>query len=611
MNVLGTRLDPEWRLRRARAAIGARVGLLLLALAAAIGPGARPADAGEPARRAEAGAAAWTWTADMIALAARIPVQDAGRVKPLQTYAGYTLLGLDHRRSSADADGRDLSSLAWLLEVLFRPERARRAPCFLVETDEVLDAIRLEHGRRKKRDRYAYDDLAPGRARLSELAAGYLRVESNRRSAVEDGIVALDHAVVVFERLSTLLAFARTELDLGDAPAVRALFPGDGRAGVLEVLARSEDLARLEGPADPHAAIRRAGRRSRPARPPRGAGAAARAPCARERRVRARADPAAELDGAGPPVVRARAHAPRGRRAPGSSRGLGGAPRAAVRDAGGGRPGRRGRVHRRVARVPGVLGGDGARPGRVRQDRARGGARRPRSVPSRRPSLSVRLRHRRARLARVQPVAATRRVGGPPRRARAPGGGHRHSLRPARAPADQHALRDRALHLGPRGGGLPRGRTDRPPRRRARARPGARLARPLRGEQVRGAEGGGHPAAARGGARHEFLARDARHLHRDRVLGRTHRLGDRPRHRARARVRPAPRRRGVPPRGHPHDLRHALLRPALQRRRDDPRRHLGERVVGTVLGLGSEGKRRIDDLPSSSSRSCTRGWAAT
>ena len=41
----------------------------------------------------------------------------------------------------------------------------------------------------------------------------------------------------------------------------------------------------------------------------------------------------------------------------------------------------------------------------------------------------------------------------------------------------------------------------------------------------------------------------------------------------------------------------AGLRAALLGRRHDPRRHLGQRVLGPLLGLGPQGERRADDLP--------------
>ncbi len=228
------------------------LALLCLAFVAGRAVLPSPAVAGEEGRAAKERSEAWRLTPEILEVAARIPVQHGGRVKPLVTFAGYTLLGLDHRRSTADAEGESLSALAWLLEVIFRPERARRIPCFLVESDEVIDAIGLSHAGKKKRDRYAYEDLLPARATLSALALQYLGLESTRRSSVEEGIVALDRGVATFERLAGLLDFARAELDASGSPEVTALFGGRAQVGVLDVLERGPELTRLAGPGDPH-----------------------------------------------------------------------------------------------------------------------------------------------------------------------------------------------------------------------------------------------------------------------------------------------------------------------------------------------------------------------
>jgi len=275
------------------------VGLLpaLVVLAGALHSALRvappPAGADEGARTTEARPPPWRWTSDMQDVAGRIPVQHGGRVKPLVTYAGYTLLGLDHRRACTGADGEELPAVAWLLEVAFRPERARKASCFLVETAEVLDAAGIAHDGKKKRDRYTYEELAPGRARLSALALKYMGLESTQRSAVEEGIVALDRSLGTFERLAGLLDFARAELDPTGAGAVEALFPGRARVGVLDVLERSADLARLAGADDPHAV-------NDPSRPDR-AGPDARIANALRRRVVALAEGSVGLSLLPPP----------------------------------------------------------------------------------------------------------------------------------------------------------------------------------------------------------------------------------------------------------------------------------------------------------------------
>jgi hypothetical protein len=60
-----------------------------------------------------------------------------------------------------------------------------------------------------------------------------------------------------------------------------------------------------------------------------------------------------------------------------------------------------------------------------------------------------------------------------------------------------------------------------------------------------------------------------------------------------------------------HGLRHRVLRHALQLCRHRPRRHLGRPIVGTLLGLGPEGKRRGADRASTPQSSSTRAGAAS
>src|SRR5262249_44032492 len=125
-------LTPESTPQRARRA--ALVALLMTAATAAalaLPPASRRAAAGEPTPATSTTsdlAPAPAWTPAILDAARRIPIQDLGRVKPLDTYAQFTLLRLNHKRSCEGLDGRTLSSIEWLLDVLFRPERARKVP---------------------------------------------------------------------------------------------------------------------------------------------------------------------------------------------------------------------------------------------------------------------------------------------------------------------------------------------------------------------------------------------------------------------------------------------------------------------------------------------------
>ncbi len=274
-------LRPTGRAPRGPRAPGPPPAAVLAPVAHASHP--LPAPAGEggaggaPATTARAPAGPWPQA--VVDLASNLPMQEGGRVMPLDTFAGYTLLKVNHRRSFRTADDRKLSPVEWLLDVLLLPDLARGYECFAVDNDEVLDAIGARHEGKKKRDRYSYDLLvgkdydkaaekageggaarviasaAARRSLLDSLAARYRKIEARDQEAVEAGIVDLSDSVDAFERLVFLLEFGRASLDVGDAPALAVLFGGEKRVSLSHVLAKAGELRQIagaEGGADPH-----------------------------------------------------------------------------------------------------------------------------------------------------------------------------------------------------------------------------------------------------------------------------------------------------------------------------------------------------------------------
>ena len=193
------------------------------------------------------------WSSAALELARTLPVQDGGRVKPLDTYAQFTLLRLNHKRSCQDLEGNTLSSIEWLLDVLFRPELARRYACFTVDSSEVLDSVGLAHEGKKKRDRYAYDDLAEARPRLGRLAERLRGKQGKDRSPVEEGITSLSEDLDTFDALTHTLDFARAELPVDGSAGLAALFGGRRTVPVMAVVDAAAEVRALSGAVDPHA----------------------------------------------------------------------------------------------------------------------------------------------------------------------------------------------------------------------------------------------------------------------------------------------------------------------------------------------------------------------
>jgi ABC-type transport system involved in cytochrome c biogenesis permease subunit len=152
-------------------------------------------------------AAAPAWPADVLDTFAKLPVQDGGRVKPLDTYAQFALLSINGKRSFTTLEGEKRNHLDFMLDALFFPEVARGYEIFLVNTFEVIEAMGVPV-HEKKRDRYSYDELMPGREKLMTLAEGYRQMDMARRSPTEQGIIDLDENVFRFEMLTAYLDFA-------------------------------------------------------------------------------------------------------------------------------------------------------------------------------------------------------------------------------------------------------------------------------------------------------------------------------------------------------------------------------------------------------------------
>ena len=121
------------------------------------------------------------WDPKVLEVAELLPVQDGGRVKPLGTYAGFTMLQL-HGEHSMEVIGQGekgpetirIKPLAWMMDCFFRPELAKELPTFRVDNSEVITAIGLKP--KDRRDRYSYKELEPGLPKLMELKSSYEKI---------------------------------------------------------------------------------------------------------------------------------------------------------------------------------------------------------------------------------------------------------------------------------------------------------------------------------------------------------------------------------------------------------------------------------------------------
>jgi len=181
------------------------------------------------------------WSAEALRLAETLPVQEGGRIKPLSTYAGFTMLSL-HGARSMKISGKDgqkirIKPTAWMLDALFRPALAIQQPTFRIDNSAALEAIGVKT--RGKRDRYSYTDIETGREKLGELAKSYQAIDSKSRDPIQNQIVDLAANLQSYESLLGYFSFARSGVVLhGSGQSAGA----DKRADVSALMATAPQL---------------------------------------------------------------------------------------------------------------------------------------------------------------------------------------------------------------------------------------------------------------------------------------------------------------------------------------------------------------------------------
>ncbi len=186
------------------------------------------------------------WTPQQIALAESLPVQDGGRIKPLGTLAGFTLLRMHGKRSIKTPDAEKLAPVAWFLDVLFYPEQAADYPTFLVEDSDAITAIGLPIDGKKKRDWYSFNELHRGHETLAQLANDYSRIEEKQRTSIQNQVVMLAVNLRDYSDLAAQAAFARASVALPACDALAQLFPNRTEARFSELTAKMPELATLQ-----------------------------------------------------------------------------------------------------------------------------------------------------------------------------------------------------------------------------------------------------------------------------------------------------------------------------------------------------------------------------
>jgi ABC-type transport system involved in cytochrome c biogenesis permease subunit len=183
------------------------------------------------------------WPEEVLTAFAHLPIQEGGRIKPLDTFAQFELLTFYGKRSfkyewqeNGEDKSESLSAVAWMLDCLFYPEQAWNYQMVVVDDIQVVRAIGLAAEGKTRRDRYSLTELEPAFGRLGELGQQLSEKDSKERSGLERQILHLASKLPRLRHLVGHLDFARETYDLKELGALKSAFPNRSTVPFLDLV---------------------------------------------------------------------------------------------------------------------------------------------------------------------------------------------------------------------------------------------------------------------------------------------------------------------------------------------------------------------------------------
>jgi ABC-type transport system involved in cytochrome c biogenesis permease subunit len=155
----------------------------------------------------------------------RLPTLVNGRLKPLDTVARTSLLMLQGRQRVTAPDGATVTPVEWLLDVLYRPERADAYQVFEIVHPEVLSLVGLGPDDGAGGKRFSLVQLRPRLPDIDRQARLADDVESATRTPFQRAAVQLRDALALYQRLQASLVPPGNATFLRDSAGLAARLP--------------------------------------------------------------------------------------------------------------------------------------------------------------------------------------------------------------------------------------------------------------------------------------------------------------------------------------------------------------------------------------------------
>lgn len=128
----------------------------------------------------------------------RIPVQEGGRIKPIDTIARTSLMIVSGRQSYTGAEGRRLQAMEWFAELVLDPQSAAQREVFRIDHPELVSLIGFSNDKRKY---FSLTEIVPHFQSLQEQFAR-IPSESALRNPYEKALVKLQNSLGLYDQVA-------------------------------------------------------------------------------------------------------------------------------------------------------------------------------------------------------------------------------------------------------------------------------------------------------------------------------------------------------------------------------------------------------------------------
>ena len=129
-----------------------------------------------------------------------IPLQDEGRIKPLDTFARNHLLAFYGKRSIKELD---MGATDWIINLILNPENGRDQKIFNIRNPEVASSLFLNWTNEHK---YSFNQITPGLSEQSSMLEMIDQKDASDRTVYEKQLYEISRNILRFEEISYLKA---------------------------------------------------------------------------------------------------------------------------------------------------------------------------------------------------------------------------------------------------------------------------------------------------------------------------------------------------------------------------------------------------------------------